>query len=304
MKILSVLPDCDYYVWQMLVQLNNLRKVGYEEDTIFVIGIRNIQVSEILNNIMKWSKSKCSYYLYRDDRNDLTYSSAMRPNILKKFFKENPQYKNETFLYIDPDVIFKEKINFSNIENNNTWYLSDTRSYIGSKYIKSKSLDLFYEMCRIVGVNPRIVEENEDNAGGAQYLIKNTDFNFWNKIEKDSIELYKHMKNTENKYSPKSPIQSWTADMWAVLWNSWLFGHETKIIKRLNFAWATDPIKKWDLVNIYHNAGAVTGDEFFIKTKYQKSPFKQKIKCSDKYCSYKYLLEVNETEENFKNVIF
>lgn len=306
MKLLIVLPDCNYYLWQMLVQINNFRKIGYEEDVIFVIGFRGIQNSKTLDKIMIWSGAKCKYYMYKDDREDLSYSPSMTANILKKFFKENPQFRGESFFYIDPDVIFKEKINFSNLENNDTWYLSDTRSYIKSDYIKGKSEKLFYEMCNIVGINPKTVMENDENAGGAQCLVKNTDYEFWNKVEIDSIELYKHMKNTENIYSPESPIQSWTAEMWSLLWNAWFFGHKTKIIKRLNFSWATDPIEKWNVTSIYHNAGAVNDNngKLFMKTKYQKSPFNQELKCSDKYCSYKYMLEIKETEKNFKNVIF
>lgn len=305
MKLLVVLPDCDYYLWQMLVLMNNIRKIGYEENTVFVIGIRNSQKSTHLLNILRYGNIKSRFYIYKDDRDDLSYSSSMRPHILKKFFKEHKEYENKTFFYIDPDIIFREKINFSNIETNDTWYVSDTRSYIDSKYIIGKSEKLFNEMCRIVKIDPKIVLDNDNNAGGAQYLMKNLNYDYWEKVENDSVELFKHMKNTENIYTPEAPIQSWTADMWAVLWNAWLFGHKTKIIKRLDFSWATDPIKKWNDRNIYHNAGAVKDDgKLFIKTKYQKSPFNQKIRCSDKYCSYKYLIEIKETEENFKNVIF
>ena len=106
-------------------------------------------------------------------------------------------------------------------------------------------------------------------------------------------ELFKLMKRTQQKYSPENPIQAWTADMWAVLWNAWLAGHETKIIKRFNFMWATDHISNWEKTSIYHNAGAVVDDgRLFLKTKYQKSPFNQEIKCSDEYCSYKYVEEI------------
>ncbi|MFW6219447.1 MAG: hypothetical protein ACOC33_01135 [bacterium] len=305
MNILIVLPDCNYYLWQMLVQINNFRKLGIEEDAYFLIGVRNTQKSKTLMNILRHGKLKSKFFVYKDDRDDLSYSPSMTANILKKFFKNNSDLSNVPFLYIDPDVIFKEKINFSRLDKNDVWYLSDTKSYLNSKYIKSKGSELFYEMCRIVKIDPQIVISNDGNAGGAQCIIKNTTYDFWEKVENDSINLYKHMKKTENKYTPEAPIQSWTAEMWSLLWNAWLFGHKTKIIKRLDFIWATDPIKKWDNANIYHNAGAVKDDgKLFIKTKYQKSPFNQNIKCSDKYCSYNYLLEIKETEKNFKEIIF
>ena len=100
------------------------------------------------------------------------------------------------------------------------------------------------------------------------------------------------MKDTSNKYAPEHPIQSWTADMWALLWNAWLFKHETKIIKRFDFAWATDNIDKWKKVSIFHNAGAVLKNgHYFLKTDYQTSPFNKKLSCGKDSCSYNYIKE-------------
>lgn len=303
MKFLVVLPENKYYLWQMLVQINNFKRFGYNMDTIYIIGKRGLVKGNVLDKIIK-NKTGCSFYVYNDDRSVLSYSSSLRTHLLAKFFKDYPD-KDETFFYLDPDVIFKKKIRFNDLINNNIWYLSDTRSYIGVEYIKSKSKELFSEMCDIVGIDTKIVENNDSNAGGAQYLLKNTTPEFWEKVEKDSVSLYLHMRDTSKKYSPNSPIQAWTSDMWALLWNAWLFGHETKIIKRFDFSWATDKINKWDKFNIYHNAGAVNGDKhLFVKTKYQKSPFNQNLECSDEYCSSKYVEEIMDTEKNFKNILF
>ena len=305
MKFIIALPDHNYFLWQMLVQINNLKKMGYDGDTIYVIGKTTNQRSKVLLNIIKKSKSKCSFYVYNDDRTDHIYSSSTRPNILKKLFRDRPELEKEAIFYLDPDVIFRKKIRFNDLEKNDMWYLSDTRSYIDSKYIKGKSEELFEKMCAVVGIESKVVEENDLNAGGAQYLMKNVTAEFWEKVEKDSLELYKLMINTQKEYNPDSPIQAWTADMWAVLWNAWLAGHETKIIKRFDFMWATDPIEKWEKLSIYHNAGAVTSDGgLFAKTEYQSSPFNQEIKCSDKYCGVKYVEEIKETEKNFSEIIF
>jgi hypothetical protein len=43
--------------------------------------------------------------------------------------------------------------------------------------------------------------------------------------------------------------------MWAVLWNLWKEGKETKNVKELDFAWAPDSIKKLETHTILHNAG-------------------------------------------------
>lgn len=305
MKFVIALPDNNYFLWQVLVQINNLKKYGYDKDTYYVIGKRSHIRSQNLMNIIKKTQTSCGFYVYNDERENPKYSSSLRPHILKKFFKDKPELEKEAIFYIDPDVIFTKKMNFKDIEENDNWYVSDTRSYIGVDYIKSKGIGLFLEMCQTIGIDPAIVEENDKNAGGAQYLMKNIDWKFWEEVENKSEELYKLMINTAHKYNPEHPIQAWTADMWSVLWLAWKYNHLTKIIKRFDFSWATDKIEKWNKCGIYHNAGAVTNDgTLFSKTAHQISPFNKDLKCSDKYCSYNYVKEIKETEKNFKEILF
>ena len=305
MKFLIVLPEHNYYLWQMLVQMNNLKKFGYDNDTIYIVGRTRHARSQNLENIIKKSRTKCRFYTFRDDRKDFSYSPALTAHLLSKFFEKYPDFQTEKMFYMDPDVIFKKKIRFNDLEKNDIWHMSDTRSYINSAYIKSKGEKLFREMCEIVGIDPKVVEANDDNAGGAQIFMKNTTPEFWKKVENDSIDLHKHMATTAKIYSPNAPIQAWTAEMWSLLWNAWLAGHKTKIVKRFDFCWATDRIDRWEKTNIYHNAGAVNGnDHLFIKTKYQKSPFNQELECSDEYCSTKYVEEIKETEKTFENILF
>jgi hypothetical protein len=305
MKILVTLPDNNYYLWQMLVQINNFKKFGYDNEVIYLIGNRSIQRSQVLKNIIQKSNTNCSFYVFQDERQNPQYSPSLRPYLVKKFFENFPEKQKDVYFYTDPDVIFIKKFRLNDLEKGDTWYLSDTRSYLNSTYIKSKGSELFTEMCSIVGINPELVEANDENAGGAQLVIKNTTADFWAKVERDSEELFKHMIKTASKYHPEHPIQSWTAEMWATIWNAWLAGHETKISKRLDFSWATDVAKKWDTTNIYHNAGAVVDNGvYFLKTKYQVSPFKKELKCSDEYCSFNYVKEIKETENNFQNILF
>ena len=59
------------------------------------------------------------------------------------------------------------------------------------------------------------------------------------------------------KRFPISPgeIQFWTAEMWSLLWNLWLYGIETKVVKELEFSWATDTVKVYETKPILHMAG-------------------------------------------------
>jgi len=305
MKYLIALPDSNYFLWQMLVQINNFKKLGLDGDVIYVVGKRTMQKSNVLTDIISKNKTKCTIYVFQDEREDGQYSSTLRPHILAKFFEVYPNAEKETFFYLDPDVIFTKKMKLGDLERGNTWYLSDTRSYISSEYIKSKGELLFIEMCNIVGIDPHVVEGNDDSAGGAQYIMKNVTADFWLKVEKDSEALFNHMVKTSSRYNPEHPIQAWTADMWAVLWNAWYFGHTTKISKKLDFCWATDVVDKWKKTSIYHNAGAVIDNGYyFLKTQHQISPFNKELKCSDEYCSYNYVKEIKETEMEFSNILF
>ena len=68
------------------------------------------------------------------------------------------------------------------------------------------------------------------------------------------------------KRFPISPgeIQFWTAEMWSLLWNLWLYGNKTKITNELEFSWATDSIEIYNKRPILHMAG-VTQDMRFKK---------------------------------------
>lgn len=303
MKILIATFDHNYYLWQVLVQINNFMKYGYDSDTVYIVASSNI--SPALKGMMECDKIKSKFYIYKDERQDNRYPSSLRPHILEKFFKEHPEYENETIFYTDPDVIFTKKLDFTEMINDEYWHLSDTRSYIDSNYIKSKSEKLFNEMCEIAKVSPDLVTANDDSAGGAQYLMKGINAEFWKKVFEDSENLYVHMKDTESIYNPQHPIQSWTSDMWAVFWNGLYFGHKIKINKDLDFCWATDKIDRWFNTYIFHNAG-IAGDTegYFSKIKYQNSPFNQDIDVDSGNCTYKYVQEIKDTEINFKDILW
>jgi len=305
MKILIATFDHNYYLWQVLVQINNFMKYGYDEDTIYIVSSSNI--SPALKSMMECDKIKSKFYIYKDERKQHSYPSSLRPHILEKFFNDHPEYEKETIFYTDPDVVFTKHLDFSEMEKDEYWHLSDTRSYIDSKYIKSKSEKLFKEMCEIAKVSPEEVTANDDAAGGAQYVMKGINAEFWKKVYDDSENLYVHMKSTESIYHPEHPIQSWTSDMWAVFWNGLYFGHKVKIHPDLDFCWATDRINRWFETYIFHNAGvdgSSGGDKYFSKIKYQNSPFNQDIKVESDNCTYKYLQEVKDTEINFKDILW
>jgi len=143
-------------------------------------------------------------------------------------------------------------------------------------------------MCDVIGIDPELVKKNQNNSGGAQYLIKGTDYTFWEKIFKDSITLYQTMLQFSVDYPINHHIQMWTSDMWAVLWNIWLLNKETRITNELDFSWATDTLSMYNRKPILHMAG-VTQDlkhKKFYKGEYINVNPIEKLKENPKHFDY------------------
>jgi hypothetical protein len=302
MKYLITTTDNKYFQWQLLVQYNNFKKYGYEKDLIWVYSYEN-ETSLSMFKLM--STLGIKGYGILDDRKKRDYASSIRPYILSKIFKQVPELEDEVIFYADPDMLFNSKFSTAKLLENKTWYVSDTKSYLNSHYIKNKGEKLFQEMCDIVGIDPDIVTKNDDSAGGAQYIMKGLTSEFWEKVYLDSEKLYTHMIDTSDVYTPTHPIQAWTADMWAVLWNAWYFKHKTKIIKRMDFSWATDTIDKINKRCIYHNAGVMDENDLFNKGHFaNKYPFNEDFSfVDDNRGSYYYTQEILDTKNNYTKLI-
>jgi hypothetical protein len=250
-------------------------------------------------------KSKATFHFYPDNReNNLrSYIPSIRPYLLYNFFLENEKmFYKKAWMYHDSDIIFRKVPKFKNIDTSRQIFMSDTRSYLDSNYIRGKSKELFNEMCEIVGIESKLVIENDKNAGGAQYVFGGEAIVgafFWKKVMNDCVNLFDHMRDTATEYSPKHPIQAWTADMWAVAWNLWLLGYQTGLSKELNFAWPIHGLQDWENNKILHNAGVVAEDKhLFFKGDYTtRTPFDDNFDHLEKtYCSYKYVEEIEETK--------
>jgi hypothetical protein len=164
-------------------------------------------------------------------------------------------------------------------------YVSDTISYIGYDYIKGcqdrykaghKELpenDLINKMCDCVGISSELVEINQPNSGGAQYLLKDVNAAFWAEAEVACQALYALTKVYDTAHPIPAGLQIWTADMWIVLWLLWKRGSQTRIHRELDFSWATFTVSEYHRYNIFHLAG-ITGEN--CKDKFYKGAFTNK----------------------------
>jgi hypothetical protein len=282
MKYISIQPDSIYFLWQLKLQDYNFNRLNILDKSVAVIIYEN-EPSKIFKYYAQEVAKQGKIVLFiKDERNinHRKYSPTIKPYGFKKLIEFYPSILNEdNIFYHDSDILFVREFDYNSIvSNNKTVIVSDTKSYLNTSYIKSKSNELFNNMCNIVGIQPELVENLDNNCGGAQYIFpKDFQYNYvmWDKIENDSVSLYNYMVETSNIYSPEYPIQAWTAEMWATLWNIWLFNNSTKIDRNMDFAFAHDSYKSLEYKNIYHNSGVTENEKnMFYKGKYiDKFPF-------------------------------
>lgn len=292
-------PAIDYYAWQVEVMINNFLEKGIKPENIHIVSAIYGKVSE------KWEKLRKTYsgvgfFFYQDERFKPGYIPSVRPHVLHKHWVHNPELASKTVFYHDCDIILAKPIDFTNMMDLNTCYVSDTISYIGAKYIQSKGEHYLDLMTGIVGVSKQYVIEQEANSGGAQYLLKNIPAEFWRKVYQDCETMFRLVNQQIAKDKPAHAIQIWCADMWCVLWNLWVLDRQVKVADELSFSWATSGIGEWDKHSIYHNAGVTGNGPMFYKGAYiGKLPYEIKLEqFTDKVCAYKYAEAIVNTAKN------
>lgn len=309
LRYICVQPRILYYAWQVEVMINNFIKHGINPNNIDILVAWNPNdKTSTSENIEAWDKLASHYnsvrfFFYQDTRQQpIHYISSVRPNILKQHFKVHPELKDEVIFYHDCDIVFTKPPNWDQFLNDKIWYLSNTNSYINYDYIMSKGQDVYNKMCNVVGINPSIPKLMNSNSGGAQYIMKNIDADYWEKVEKDSEQLFYQITQLNNQKKAADPthheLQIWCADMWAVLWNGWLLGNETKVVPEMNFSWATDTKNRWEETTIFHNAGVTgTGKHFYKGIYQQQLPYNIEDTFDEQFCSKLYFNEIKETAQ-------
>lgn len=330
LQILTAQPNDRYFCWQLRVQLHNLRKYGLSDKYAALVWYHKDRAKgEDFSE--EWKKLEDDYpeaefYFYSDSSGELgrmikmfNYIPLLRPWLLNKHFVENPELKDKAILYMDSDVVFTKEPDFSALLEDDVCYLSDTKSYISAGYFDSKEkdvlpdkleeykkVDVLDELTREFDLTRHYAVAQQENSGGAQYLLKNIEPSFWQDVFSGCIKVLLNLRSVNRRFfeSEDKGFQSWCADMWSILFNLWRRGKDTACPKEMDFVWATDPIEKWDKVQIYHDAGATSRNHdkaiLFHKREHKYinnlgTPFEDDLSdVSDKYCSKNYVREITE----------
>ena len=300
-RFICAQPANDYYRWQVEVLINNFTKNGVNPNQIDILcAINNGHVPD------DWRKLQSHYntvrfFFYEDTREDYSYIPSIYFNLMKQHLKAYPALKDEWLFLHDSDIVFTRPPELDWARKDNTWYMSDTNSYINYDYIQQKGNHIYEDMCELIGIDKQIPKLMNNHSGGAQYLIKGEGFEFWDKVEKDAIKMYSYFNSVEHLHIPKADwdyaIQKWTAGMWSLLWNTWLFGHATQVDERMGFGWSTDNINSVEKYWILHNAGVMDiNSGMFHKASYiNRLPYGDELTLDEGRASTYYWEQVKET---------
>ncbi|MGO4294253.1 galactosyltransferase-related protein [Chitinophaga sp. RAB17] len=312
MIYLSAMPDTDYFVWQVEVQLLNFSGHGIPKDCVhIVIGYNeSIGINKAFLQLEKDHKEQANFFFYPDRRISRKYVSSIRPHILWQHFEKHPLLKEEVIFYHDSDIIFTTSLpDFEKFSEGDIWYVSNTRNYISLDYLLPFGKKVVEKMCEIVNIDFDTVLRNDANAGGAQYVMKNIDADFWRVAEGQCEDLFKFLNGKEDDESligcadirPKTEFQAWCADMWVILWNG--YKRATVVIdSSLDFCWPHEPQASWDKKHIFHNAGVMPFQKelLFCKSLFTEVvPYHKRLTAgSFGYCGDNYLALISRCAEN------
>ncbi|SEW21637.1 hypothetical protein SAMN05428988_3232 [Chitinophaga sp. YR573] len=336
---MSAQPDDMVFSWQIELFIENIRDLGYQNEIqvlLFTPADRmyNRNPSRFKALEKKYSGNNVKFYWYPDVANLLTYGiipinyiPLLRPHILKQHFKRFPDLKEKAIFYHDSDIIFTQYLDFSPYLSDDICYLSNTGNYMNVGYFESKTkqvlthkaqeyeqIDILDQCCRFAGITREICEKNDEVCGGAQYLLKNIDSDFWEDVERGAYRIRNYLAyelagiNLRFFKDENDGFQSWCADMWALLWNLWNRAYKTSVPEDFGFAWATDKIEKWNQVYFYHDAGVGAKNEFYLFNKRRPNyisnqllPYHDDLShVSAGFCSYKYVQHIRAVKEKNK----
>ena len=338
LKIVQSCPDDDYYLWQTHLWMESLKEKGLSHKAISLIFTPDYREPN-----PKWKKVEELYpeaeFFHLKDEDKVSkllgiYIPILRPYMLMKYWLLHPEMQDKAIFYCDADVIFLERFDLEPFLHDDICYLSNTNSYINASYFDSKlndvlpekkdlyiENDVFNSLLNYIGISREIADKYNLHSGGAQYLLKNIDSDFWEKVMKNCIDIRLYLQSVNRVYfeSENKGFQSWCSDMWAVLWTLWLKNQETRVIPEMNFAFSSDSIDKMEHIPILHNSG-ITGEfqtihqegkeiqiPTFYKGKYHqgKDPFEDEriyqinIK-NKKLCNHYYLEKMIELHKKYK----
>ena len=235
MIYLSCQPAISRYTWEVEVYLNNFLEMGVNPQSIHVVLGYEPNLKEMPSQWLKLQNhfKNVNFFFYPDTRDGSnSYQPSLQAHILEKHWIQNRWLEKEMVFFHDADFLFTKPFDFTPYLYDAYWYFSDTISYIGGEYIRSKGERVLEKMCEVAEIDKQLVLDRQEHSGGAQKLIKYVPYHYWKSVFDTSMKLWEEIppvsaevgKDIENYH----PLQHWTMSMWAELWEGWKLGFESR----------------------------------------------------------------------------
>lgn len=309
MYYITAFDDSAYLLWQTKIQHHNFKKQGVDLNKVICL----VSYKDKINpSYIEYSKKvPVSFVFYEDEIPNRIYVPSIRPNLLKRFFRDNPAMESEYILIHDSDVTIVNPPLYEGMKDG-LMHLADTISYIGHNYLATCGEEVYDKMLEFFpGLTKELLKQKDKVSGGAQYFGKGHTAAMWEYIELKTNLLYLYVIQVETegkkafKESGSFPhtnnVQAWTAGMWAELWGFWLHGIDTMVDEQLNFTTGAHKLSEVSNRNFYHNAGVVStnADIRFYKQNYANvDVFKEDYSfIQENEATLYYIKELKETGE-------
>lgn len=286
MYFVTAQQDNKYMLWQLYVQMSNFRRLGIEDKAIVLIGYDHYP-SPYIDVLRK--QTSATVIAYPDDRVDKSYTPSIYFHLVSKFLSHH--CITEPILFHDNDVIFRELPDFNALNSDDVHYFSDCTNYLSHSLYCPHNIGT---MAQTIGMTYDQISCHM-SVGGAQYLFKSHDANWWKRIADEAPRFHQTMVSMTPTKGHKRP-DPWMAGMWLLQWSLWREGVNTQTHPELNFTWPTYSARTWTSTKILHNAGVMPHQKnvMFHKGSYvDRSPFRDDLSfVSRDFASWYYAQEV------------
>lgn len=295
MKIIIPTVDHQFYLWQMLVQIQHFAERGELDEVTWVVGYSGVPTSRVQ---MLRKGTGADIRLVEDRRRQRSYAPSLKPWLMARLLEDEPL---DRFHYLDPDVLLTQDRDY--YEEIPSWSGSPTDNYTGPDYLRSHGEDLWEDLCEIAGADADPAAKVY--GAGAQWVVGESDSQFWDEVAEASTLMAKRCQRQPKQPGQQYPVQSWCAEMYATQLTALAYGFPVRPDPTMQFLWANGPIDLWDEVGYFHNAGVPSPNgRDFCKSVYQTSPFGKSIVVSEESASYHYLELVRRTEQNWPKLLW
>lgn len=299
MRTLVALPDHQFYLWQMLVQIQHFQERGELGEVDYLLYHSGKKPSDKARAIADGTGARLHFW--RDPRHQFDYNPMMKPWLIARYLEKYPEQRVHRFHYVDPDVMFTQPADF--YDQAPSWAGSPTDSYTGPGYLRSHGEDLWNDLCAIAGV-PSEAAARVPGAG-AQWVVADTDAQFWDDVSETSLKMFHRCLRQKQAPGQQFKVQAWCAEMYATQLVALAYGFPVYPDPALAFLWANGPAADWDNFGYFHNAGLpVPNGIDFCKGEHQVSPFRKNLYVDPGSASYHYLKLVQRTEQNWPELIW